>query len=147
MQGLRPAAPTGRLHGHIRPTLARMPPVDNVAHVMQVLRRQMAENLERMHGSARRPPAAGAPAAAAPAAPSLRQAVARRLRSIDPQDPRYLDKATSVFVESVLLAEFGEALVNDAQFRDMAQRVQSAMLEDSALRDDLARLAVQMARP
>jgi hypothetical protein len=44
----------------------------------------------------------------------------------------------------VLLAEFGQGLVNDPAFRDLAQQVQSAMLADAELQSSLTRLAAQM---
>lgn len=123
-------------------------PVENIAQVMQVLRRQMAQNLERMRGSSQPAGAAApapSPASSAPRpASTLRQAVARRIKSVDPDDPRYLEKATLVFVESVLLAEFGEAGVNDPAFRDLVSQVQSAMLADAEMGRDLGRLAAHI---
>ena len=119
-----------------------MQPLDNISQVMQILRRQMAENLERLRGSGRLADAGAPPPAtsSARAAPTLRQAAERRIKSIDPDDPRYLEKATHMFVESVLLAEFGERLVNDPEFRDLILNVQSAMLADAELESDLRRL-------
>jgi hypothetical protein len=122
-----------------------MQPVDSVAQVMQVLRRQMAENLQRMRGSGKL--AAATPAAAASVARTatpLRQTLARRIKAIDADDPRYPDKVAALFVESVLLAEFGESLVNDPEFRYLAQQVQSAMLADANLQGSLTRLAAQL---
>jgi hypothetical protein len=121
-----------------------MQPIDSVAQAMQVLRRQMAENLQRMRGSTKLAAAPTAGASAASAAAPLRQTVARRIKAIDADDPRYRDKVTALFVESVLLAEFGQGLVNDPAFRDLAQQVQSAMLADAELQSSLTRLAAQM---
>jgi hypothetical protein len=118
-----------------------MQPIENVGQVMQVLRRQMAENLQRMRSNGGRPVTQGAmPRAAAP----LRQTVARRIKAIDADDPRYREKVAELFVESVLLAEFGEQLVNEPEFRDLVRQVQSALLADTDLQASLARLAVQM---
>jgi len=119
-----------------------MQPVENVSQVMQILRRQMAENLERLRGSGRLADTGVPPPATSVArtAPTLRQAAERRIKSIDPDDPHYLEKATHMFVESVLLAEFGERLVNDPEFRDLILNVQSAMLADAELESDLRRL-------
>lgn len=117
-----------------------MQPVDNIAQVMQVLRRQMAENLERMRSSGK----LGAAQPAAPAVRNVRQTVERRIKSIDADDPRYLEKAASLFVESVLLAEFGDGLVNDPEFRDLVGQVQSALLADAELSGDVGRLAARI---
>ncbi len=121
-----------------------MQPIDNVAQVMQVLRRQMAENLQRMGNRGKLAAAPASGASTAHAAAPLRQTVARRIKAIDADDPRYRDKVTALFVESVLLAEFGEGLVNDPEFRDLAQQVQSAMLADADLQGSLTRLAAQL---
>ena len=121
-----------------------MQPIDSVAQVMQVLRRQMAENLQRMRGSSKVTAMPVAGGSAVSAAAPLRQTVARRIKAIDADDPRYHDKVTALFVESVLLAEFGEGLVNDPEFRDLAQQVQSAMLADAELQSSLTRLAAQL---
>jgi hypothetical protein len=121
-----------------------MQPIDSVAQALQVLRRQMAENLQRMRGSGKLTAAPTAGASTTGAAAPLRQTVARRIKAIDADDPRYRDKVTALFVESVLLAEFGQGLVNDPAFRDLAQQVQSAMLADAELQAGLTRLAAQM---
>lgn len=128
------------------PTLQVMEPVQNIAQVMQALRRQMAANLERL-GQGGKLTAQAGPLAGAPAQrlqPTARQAMARRIKSIDPDDPGFLDKAALVFVESVLLAEFGEGLLNDPEFRDLASRVQSAMISDTEIKEDLRRLTTQI---
>jgi len=128
--------------------LFTMQPVDNVSQVMQILRRQMAENLERLRGSGRLAGSGVPPPATSVGgtARTLRQTAERRIKSIDPDDPRYLEKATHMFVESVLLAEFGEQLVNDLEFRDLILSVQSTMLADTELESDLRRLVESIRR-
>jgi len=123
-----------------------MEPVQNIAQVMQALRRQMAENLERLRQSGKLAGPAEAPSgsSAQRVQPTSRQAIARRLKSIDVEDPGFLDKATLVFVESVLLAEFGEGLLNDPEFRDLVARVKTAMISNADMERDLRRLANQM---
>lgn len=123
-----------------------MEPVHNIAQVMQALRRQMAANLERLGQGGKLTGQAG-PLSGTPSQrvqPTVRQAMARRIRSIDPDDPGFLEKAALVFVESVLLAEFGEKLLNDPEFRDLATQVQSAMISNTEIREDLRRLTLQI---
>ena len=116
----------------------RMQPVDNVAHAMRLLRKQMAENLARLPGSK----SGSKPGAtAAKPATTLPDDVARRIKALDANDERYSDNVASVFVESVLAAEFGEALINDPQFRDLTQQVRSAMQANGELIDKLDQLA------
>ena len=59
--------------------------------------------------------------------------VARRVQAIDPDDPDRPRKAFRVFLESVLLAEFGEHLVNDAGFHQLVDSVHSEMDSDAEL--------------
>jgi hypothetical protein len=123
-----------------------MEPVHNIAQVMQALRRQMAANLERL-GQSGKLTGQAAPHTGPDlqrVQPTVRQAMARRIRSIDPDDPGFLDKAALVFVESVLLAEFGEKLLNDPEFRDLATQVQSAMISNAEIREELQRLTQQI---
>jgi hypothetical protein len=123
-----------------------MEPVDNIAQVMQVLRRQMAENLDRLRRSGKLASQSQplSSAGAQRVQPTTRQAIARRIKAIDADDPRFLEKATLVFVESVLLAEFGDGLVNDPDFRDLVTQVQTAMRSDAETEKDLRRLTNQM---
>lgn len=123
--------------------------IDPIHGVMQVLRRQMAENL-RQQGSAPRTNARAASAgpSASPRArrtgADTRRRVAQRLLALDPTTPDYLDQAADAFVDAVLQAEFGEDRLQAPAMRDLVQRVRQAMLERPALRDDMARLAVAL---
>lgn len=56
--------------------------------------------------------------------------IAERVRALDPADPDRGRKAFRVFLESVLLAELGEELINDPGFYQLVDQVQRTM-EDS----------------
>lgn len=58
---------------------------------------------------------------------------AGRVQAIDPDDPNRHRKAFHVFLESVLLAEFGENLINDAGFHQLVEDVHSQMEADADL--------------
>jgi hypothetical protein len=62
---------------------------------------------------------------------SLEALTQRRIKSIDRDDPKSERKAFRVFLESVLLAQFGEQQINEPQFYQMVDDVQSAMERDS----------------
>lgn len=62
--------------------------------------------------------------------PDLAAVIARRIAAIDPNDANRGRKAFRVFLESVLLAEFGEALMNDAHFYQLVDEVQKQMETD-----------------
>jgi hypothetical protein len=64
---------------------------------------------------------------------SLASLIARRVRMIDPDDPQRGRKAFRVFLESVLLAELGKDLINDAAFYQMVDHIQLEMETDPQL--------------
>lgn len=83
----------------------------------------------------------GARSSGAPA--DLATIVARRVRAIDPDDPGRRRKAFRVFLESVLLAELGEArLINDPGFYRLVDEVQLQMEGDAGLSRSIDEAAV-----
>lgn len=56
--------------------------------------------------------------------------VALRVNDIDPDDPQRGRKAFRVFLEAVLLSQFGEQLVNDPQFHQLVDSVRDALEAD-----------------
>jgi hypothetical protein len=59
--------------------------------------------------------------------------LARRVRAIDPSDPDAGGKAMHVFLESVLLAEFGDHLINDPAFHQIVDAVHQQMRGNAEL--------------
>jgi hypothetical protein len=59
--------------------------------------------------------------------------VAERIRSIKPGEPQRERKALRVFLETVLLSELGQGLVNDPAFASMVDHVQSQIESDPDL--------------
>lgn len=53
--------------------------------------------------------------------------IAERVHALDPADPERGRKAFRIFLESVLLAELGEELINDHAFYELVDRVQRTM--------------------
>ncbi len=58
---------------------------------------------------------------------------AQRVRSIEPDDPQRERKAVHIYLETVLLAQLGPAMVNDPSFHMMVDQVQQQMEADPAL--------------
>jgi len=59
--------------------------------------------------------------------------LARRVRAIDPSDPDAEGQAMRAFLESVLLAEFGEHLINDPAFHQIVEAVDQQMRGNAEL--------------
>jgi len=124
-----------------------MDPLGGVSPVMELLRRQMSENLEKL----RRAGGQGASARAfpqisgRPVAPTLRQSLGNRIKALDADDPQFQQRATALFVESVMGAEFGEPAINDPEFRLVVRDVAATMSADPAVANDLALLFAELA--
>lgn len=66
-------------------------------------------------------------------ADDLATRLARRVRAIDPTNPDADREAIHVFFESVLLAEFGEHLINDPGFHQIVERLEQQMRGNAEL--------------
>jgi hypothetical protein len=122
-----------------------MDPVSNVGHLLEALRKQLAESPRKAGTGAK----AGAPASAAAAAgrpdvAQLQKKIREKLQRIDSGDPQSRRKSVHVFLESVLLWEFGEQMMDDPKFYALLDEVQSSMESDPALRESLTTLVSQL---
>ncbi|MBV8659152.1 MAG: hypothetical protein JO142_15130 [Burkholderiales bacterium] len=59
--------------------------------------------------------------------------IARRVKAIRPDDPDRGRKAFRIFLESVLINELGESLINDPGFYDMVDQIQQQMEQHPAI--------------
>jgi len=112
--------------------------IDNLSgELAAVIRRQISSLGKVSGGTAQTRTPTGAPRAreAARGEPpaDLATVLARRVQAIDPDDPGRPRKAFRVFLESVLLAEFGSELINDAGFHQLVEEVQLQMEGDADL--------------
>ena len=111
--------------------------------MLDALRKQLAQNLERLRKAGRlagRAPAAGA--GAARAEETFDASLRRRVAAIDPRAPDGRAKALRAFVEAALVAEFGAALLTDPGFGGLLDEVSASFAEDPEL---AARLAAALA--
>jgi hypothetical protein len=60
-------------------------------------------------------------------------ALAERIAALDPADPRRRERTFALFIESLLLAEFGRGLAADPGLAAMVDRVAAQMLADEQL--------------
>lgn len=68
----------------------------------------------------------------------LHSVLVRRIGAIDPDDPQSRHKALRVFLETVLLAELGDDLMNDPNFYQLVDHVQTTMEGDVDLAESIA---------
>lgn len=105
--------------------------IDKLGSVAQVLLR-----LQAKAGGATGAARPGGAAAPAPAL-TLQQRALQRLAGVDREDPRRRHKALRAFIEVRLLAEFGDALVNDPEFQHVVDEVVRTMEASPALQPDI----------
>jgi len=120
-----------------------MDPISQVNPVLDALRKQLAENIDRLRKSGRLA-AAGAAASSGPAsaaaAESLQAALGRKLSALDRRSPEWRAAATRAFVETALVAEFGQGLLSDPAFGAMVADIGASLREDAQMRDQLDRM-------
>ena len=119
-----------------------MDPIGQINPVLEALRRQLAENIERMRKAgklAAASPGAAASRAAAAAEP-LEAVLRRRVAAIDRRSPEGLAAASRVFVEAVLVAEFGRGLLADPGLGEMLNEISASLREDPEIREQLDRM-------
>jgi hypothetical protein len=57
----------------------------------------------------------------------------QRVKALDANDPKRGRKAFRIFLESVLLSELGEGLMNESSFYQLVDQVQEAMEQDKQI--------------
>ena len=105
-----------------------MDPINPLDGLAEILRQRMASEAAKgkRPGKTENTTRAGTAARRAPAE-SLRQRLETAVEAIDPDDPRRTKKALRLFVENVLAWQFGESLLNDPGFAELADEVQATL--------------------
>jgi SOS response regulatory protein OraA/RecX len=101
---------------------------------MRLLQRRLAQrrrNSERPEPTEERPGARGERAAAGTRASveEVRRRVAERIAGLDAAE-RSGARAAQILVESVLVWEFGEEVLDDPEFAELTRQVRAAMTDD-----------------
>ena len=93
---------------------------------------RLRQHLAKTSGTApARRPAGTRQAGRGTAAAALPEvALAERVAALDPADPRRRERALALFVESLLLAQFGQGLAADPALAALVDRVAAQMLAD-----------------
>jgi hypothetical protein len=114
-----------------------MTSISNIQQIVAVIRQQLATRATPLEPRLRR--GEGAAGAAAKSPPKdIAALIGQRIKAIDRDDPNRGRKTFRVFVESILLSEFGEDLINDSQFYRIVDDVQQQMETDPATQASVA---------
>ena len=87
----------------------------------------------RARRAAERPPTHAGHAARTSRGRDAASVAAQRIQALSPEDADREKKAVRIFLESVLLQEFGAHLVHDQSFSEMVDAVQQQMQGDAQL--------------
>ena len=113
-----------------------MDPIGPLNPVLDALRRQLAQNVERLRKAGR---LGSGRAATRAGAASLDAALLERLGRADAAQLSPA-AAARVFVETVLLNEFGAQLASDPGFGPLVDEISTAFREDPAVKADFERM-------
>jgi hypothetical protein len=123
-----------------------MDPIANLQPLLDVFRRQLAENVERLQ---QRSKSSGEPSGqrseeSPERVEGLEAVVRRRISAFERHSPEGKVYATRTFVESVLAAEFGAHVLADPGFGRLVAEVSAALRDDPQLRERLDDLLVKL---
>ncbi|OEZ52853.1 hypothetical protein [Duganella sp. HH105] len=117
--------------------------IGSVAQLVKVIQTQLSSRAVSA-GAGKRQPAAEPAAADRYAQENLASLIELRVRQIARDDPNRGRKAFRVFLEAVLLSQFGEGLVNDPRFFQMVDDIHLAMEADADCRALVAKAIEQL---
>jgi hypothetical protein len=108
--------------------------INSVQQIVATIRAEMASRVAQggvrgLKPELKRP----ARSKAATAGTRMGGLINQRVAALDPADPQRGRKAFRIFLESVLLGEFGEELMNDPAFYQMVDDVQQSMEGDARI--------------
>lgn len=125
--------------------------IDSVQQIVATIRAEMAvrANSSDPHSRSEQMRRANRKSAGSPALQQQRMGnlINQRVKALDPDDPNRGRKAFRIFLESVLLAEFGETLINDPTFYQMVDEIQRVMEGDSRVADAIDKAVANLLGP
>ncbi|MFZ6756284.1 hypothetical protein ACO0K9_03625 [Undibacterium sp. Ji50W] len=108
--------------------------IDSINQIVALMRTQMANKVRHAGKSANAVKGEASKKKDRQKSPEgpdkIEKLVSLRIKSINPDDPKKGKKVFRIFLESVLLSELGEDLINDPIFYQMVNDIQAAMEED-----------------
>jgi hypothetical protein len=74
----------------------------------------------------------------------LKKKITDRLKNTNPDDRQSMQKSKEIFLESVILWEFGESLINDPSFPVLINKIRITLDEDGQTSKNFERLIKQL---
>ena len=114
-------------------------PISGTTQLVRIIRAQLARPSS---ASGQRP--AVSPSGASATDQQLAELIALRVRGIALDDPARGRKAFRVFLEAILLSQFGQPLANDPKFHQLVSDVQREMEENPTIGPLVARAVAHL---
>lgn len=122
--------------------------VDRLGGLLAQIRNSLLAKTERNQKS-RKTSSASSPRAASQSAAtsteSVKSGLLSHLSQLDLNAEGDMQRARQIFVELVLVSEFGAQVASDARFSQMARKVEQAMTIDPAISSELSELLREIA--
>jgi hypothetical protein len=122
-----------------------MTSIGNVQQIVAVIRQQLATRAAPLEARLRRGEGSGGTAAKS-TPKDIAALIGQRIKAIDRDDPNRGRKTFRVFVESILLSELGEDLINDPQFYRIVDDVQQQMETDPSTQSSVSAAIEELVR-
>lgn len=125
-----------------------MDPISRLNRLIQTLRLRMAESSRRLESSRRGPTTEKSRGTTLPklALPELRRQIQERIQAAEPNTSEGKRQAKRIFLESVLVWEFGEDLLRDQRYQTMLDRIQATIEVDTELDQQFNALVADLAQ-
>lgn len=120
--------------------------IDGFNTLLLQIRAQLTQRNTRSSATSNSaPPSSASRKGASSSTESLRLQVKGAIAGLDLQNPETSSIAKQRFVETILMAELGPTIANDARFLEVSQGVVETIAEDARLSANLERLLNEMA--
>ena len=106
--------------------------ISNVQAIVATIRAELAQRVSGGQASAMQAQKKRARGKSSPV-PTASSLIGERVKALDPADPQRGRKAFRIFLESVLLNELGQELINDNAFYQMVDQVHKTMEQDEKI--------------
>lgn len=125
-----------------------MAQIEGLGYMLEVLRRRISSNTQRAEAtSSTKSQDSSSATSRMPTrtnVAALREKVRDRLRSLNPDEPQHRNKAVRIFLESVILWEFGEDIAPSAELAEIVTSISSEMDAHPTLRNNLHSLVDEL---
>ena len=115
-----------------------MDPINPLDRLTAILRKRVAENvgLKGKTQNAQSNAAQQVSAQRNTSPEALRKRIEVSIEALEPKDPERNKKAARIFVENVLVWQFGDVLLNDSRFAALVEEVQRALEQEPGFHKD-----------